>query len=83
MTLPAFAAERRAAGCPPLSIDLPPAGPTAAKLVAVPFGAVGDPCWDRQTDRRTPYRYIDPALHSMRSSSVDKLYDDTCGTVTT
>jgi len=50
MTLPAFAAERRPAGCPPLSIDLPPAGPTAAKLVAVAFGAVGDPCWDRQTD---------------------------------
>jgi len=21
------------------------------------------PCWDRQTDKRTPYRYIDPALH--------------------
>jgi len=30
MTLVAFAAERRAAGRPPLSIDLLPAAPTAA-----------------------------------------------------
>jgi len=28
------------------------------------FAAVGS-CWDRQTDGRTPYRFIDPAPHTM------------------
>jgi len=28
------------------------------------FAALG-PCWDRQTDRQTPYHFIDPAPHTM------------------
>ena len=30
------------------------------------FAAVG-PCWDRQTDGRTPYRCVDPAPHAMQA----------------
>ena len=30
------------------------------------FAAVG-PCWDRQTDGRTPYRCVDPAAHAMQA----------------
>jgi len=56
MALPAFAAaERRAA----VDRYLLLAGPTAANPQH--RRAVGE--WDRQTDGRTPYRYIDPIPH--------------------
>ena len=38
-----------------------PAGPTAAN----PPHAAAAGEWDRQTDGRTPYRFIDPAPHSL------------------
>ena len=68
MTLPAFAAERRAAA--PLllttasaAIDryLLPAGRTAANPQR--RSAAGE-LWDRRTDGRTDDRYIDPAAHT-------------------
>jgi len=58
-TLPAFAAERRAAGHPSLSIDILP--------------TVRSPLLNRvtgQKDGRTPDRYIDAAQHSMRAASM-------------
>jgi len=33
------------------------------------FAAVG-PCWDRQTDGRTPYRFIEPAPRAMRAKPI-------------
>ena len=61
---------------PPLSaaIDqyLLPAGPTAANPPHA--AAVGK--WDRQTDGRTPYRFIDPALHTMRAVTINAMFLD-------
>jgi len=64
MTLLTFAAECYAAGCPQrATIDryFLLAGPTAANLPRTV--AAGE--WDRQTDRWTPYCFIDRALHTM------------------
>ena len=36
-----------------------------------PAAAAAVDRWDRQTDRRTPERYIDPAPHTMREGSVN------------
>jgi len=70
VTLPAFAAARRAAGavaaerrrcrsiCPGREALR---SKTAAAVVRQ---------WDRQTDGQTPDRYIDPAPHTMRVVSV-------------
>ena len=73
VALPAFAAERRAAapcccGAGRAAIDryLLPAGPTAANLPHA--AAAGE--WDRQTDGRTPYRFIDPVPHTVRAAPI-------------
>ena len=29
--------------------------------------------WDRQSDRRTPDRYLDPAPHTMRAASINSV----------
>jgi len=66
VTLLAFAAaERRAAVRRVIDRYLLPAGPTAANPPQ--RYAVVDR-WDRQTDRRTPYRFTDPA-HTVRALS--------------
>ena len=57
MTLVAFAAERRAAGRPQLSIDISRAcRAAAAKFAAVAFGAVAHAGTDRQTDTVPSHR---------------------------
>jgi len=80
VTLLAFAAVRRAAVAPLLldagraAIDryIGPARPTAAnppqRHAADSMQSIAET--DRRTDRRTPYRYIDPAAYY--ASSVDK-----------
>jgi len=75
VTLPVFAAARHAAARLLLTADLPavqqliniswPPGPqqqTRRSGVWLPNVAT-----DRQTDGRAPYRYIDPAPHTMRA----------------
>jgi len=77
MTLPAFAAERRAAA--PLLLG---AGARRCRLICPARGALSsklaarrsdcercDRRTDRQTDGRTPDRYIDPVPHTMRAVS--------------
>jgi len=69
VTLLAFAAERRAAGRPPLLIDISrPLGPQQ-KTHSMPrlWRNMGQA--ERRTDRRTPNRYTDPAAYNV--SSVD------------
>ena len=68
VALPAFAAECRAAalcccGAGGAEIDryLPPIRPTASNP---PHADAAGKC-DRESERRTPYRYIDPAPHTM------------------
>ena len=69
-----FAAERRAAAAPAArqSIDISylhsPQQQTCPKPLQRANGT------DRQTDGRTPYRFIDPALHTVRAVSI-KLTD--------
>ena len=41
-------------------------GPTAANASQHGGFATVDPCWDRQTDGATPYRYINPVPHTVR-----------------
>jgi len=53
MALPAFA-RRTPLLQQPIGISCPP-GPQKA----------ASPCWDRETDGRTPYRFIDHAPHTM------------------
>jgi len=78
VTLPAFAAERRAAarGCgaaaagrPALSIDIfartaLSSKPTARRCCVRQMGQT-----DRRTDGRTPDRFMHPAPHTMRTVS--------------
>jgi len=81
VTLPAFAAERRAAAglllrasacCTTIAarlqlhIDLLHAGRSAANP---PHAAAAVDRWDRQIDRRTLDRYTDPAPHTMRTAA--------------
>jgi len=81
VTLPAFAAERRAAAglllsagacCTTIAarlqlhIDLLHAGCSAANP---PHAAAAVDRWDRQIDRRTLDRYTDPAPHTMRTAA--------------
>jgi len=66
MTLPAFAAERRATA--PLLCAAPAAVnryflPTRRSAANLPLAAVAVNRWDRQTNRRTLDRFIDPAPH--------------------
>jgi len=91
MTLPAFAAERRAAApccCAPAGARrwqwlYPDAGLLAENL---PATATAVERWDRQTDGWTSDRYIDPAPHTMqhwcqqyrqmlKNASAAKLYE--------
>jgi len=63
MTLPAFAAERRAAA---LCHRSTAAGDqTVSKLLLRRCNGT-----DGRTDRRTPYRYIDSAPHTMRAVAI-------------
>jgi len=65
-TLPAFARHT------PLlrqSIDISCPPSRHQQTCSSGFAAVG-PCWDRQTDRRTPHRFIDPTLHTMRAEPI-------------
>ena len=48
---------------------VPPAGRSAANP---PHAAAAVEWWDRQTDRRTPDRYTDPVLHTMRAVSISR-----------
>jgi len=78
MTLPAlavFSAERRAAAplllSAPAAVDryLLPTGEqqqTRRRLLQRPIDGT-----DRRTDRRTPYRFIDPASRTMRVVSIN------------
>ena len=59
VALPAFAAARRAA----IDRDLLPTEPIAAN----PPHAAAAGGRDRQTDRLTPYRFIDPAPRTMQA----------------
>ena len=65
MALPAFAAERRAAAALVVqqSIDISHSGKPAAGCCSWRTG---------QTDGQTPYRFIDPALHTKRAVSIRK-----------
>jgi len=76
MTLPAFAAERRAAapmllGAGAVDRYVLPAGRSAANP---PHAAASDERWGRQTDRetdgRTPDRCVDPALLTIQAVSI-------------
>ena len=70
MTLLAFATDRRAA----VDMDQKAAAPAAAIVIACPQGPQQQTRLTLQrangTDRRTPYRYIDPAAYYV--SSVNK-----------
>jgi len=77
MTLPAFAAERRAAapGCgaaaagrPALSIDIFCPYSAQQQTRHTPLSRSTDGT-DGLTDRRTPDRFIDPVPHTMRAVS--------------
>jgi len=59
MALPAFARRTPRCGAPCSNRFIFPAGRATAANFAV---------W--QTDRRTPGRFIDPALHTMRAVSI-------------
>ena len=48
---------------------VPPAGRSAANP---PHDAAAVERWDRQTDRRTPDRYTNPVLHTMRAKSISR-----------
>ena len=75
MTLPAFAAERRAAALLLL-------GARRCRSICPAHGALSskpndDETWtDRETDGRTPGRYIDPAPHSIRAVTKTRLSSD-------
>jgi len=80
MTLPAFAAEHRAAdlgcgaaaaGCPALSINIFCAYGAQQQTRRTPLLRLTDGT-DWLTDRRTPDRFIDPAPHTMRTVSKSK-----------
>jgi len=73
-TLLTFAAERRPAACPLLSTDRSP-------TPALPANSSKVCCYwlmlvqtDGQTDRRTPYHFIDPAAYY--ASSDNKVYNE-------
>ena len=73
VALPAFAAARRAAApCSCVAeravIERYLLYPPSHRIHALVVGE-----WHRQTDGRTPYRYVDPAAHTMRTVPVNKL----------
>jgi len=73
VALPAFAAARRAAApCSCVAdravIERYLLYPPSHRIHALVVGE-----WHRHTDGRTPYRYVDPAAHTMRRVPVNKL----------